>query len=159
MLTLKQVINGPRTKTKSISIHTLNPSNFGPHTKRMSFLTPEKKTSQFRCPLHKNQVNFDLDSKPSHFRPHTKLGQVRSSTLKSIQSELPTKNSSQFSSHTKNKWVSPRVQKPSPFRPSTQQPNHFRPYTKIKSNSTPHTEIKSIIMLIPTSSDFRPAYK
>ena len=80
---IKLVIFGPHTKTESISIHTLNPSNFGPHTKRMSILTPAKKTSQFRCPLHKNQVNFDLDSKPSHFRPHTKLSQVRSSTLKS----------------------------------------------------------------------------
>ena len=46
--------------------------------------------------------------------------------------------------HTKNKWFSPRVQKPSQFRPPTREPHPFNPYTETKSSSIPHTEIKSI---------------
>ena len=67
-------------------------------------------------PQLKNRVNFDVDTKTSHFRQiHKKSRQFRS----------PTPSSSQF-------------------RPPTLHPNQLHAYIEIKSNLIPDTETKSI---------------
>ena len=60
----------PHAKTKSISIPHTKPSLFRPHHwSQVIFDAHSKNKSIWHALRHKNQVNFDPDSKPSHFRP------------------------------------------------------------------------------------------
>ena len=130
----------------------MNQINFDPNTKIKSFSTPTQKTSQFRSP-HKKQVNFDPYTKtklisiqrlkPGHFRtPHqnqlnsdpcTESSQVRSPQWNQVDFDLPHKNEVKFDAHTKTRWFSASVQKPSQARPPAQKlsqsilkTSHFR---------------------------------
>ena len=81
----------PRTETKLISSLTLNSSQFR---------SPLWKQVNFDASLHKQKVNFDADSKPSHFlspnrSPH-KTKSIAIPTLKSSKFRSPTPKSSIF---------------------------------------------------------------
>ena len=105
----------PAQKNMSISVITLKPSqflspaqkqaNFDPNTEVKSILDPHSKNkSILHAPRHEDQVNFDADSKPSHFRPPHKTKSIMIPTLKSSQLRSPTLNHVYFD-HPHNNQV------------------------------------------------------
>ena len=115
----------PAHKKQSISIHTSKSSNFGPHTKNKSILTPAQKTCQFRSP-HLNQVYFNpARENQGNFDPITKIKPI----------SIPALISTRFRCRdTKTELISIQMLKAS----------HFRPPHKNQFNSDPYSELKSI---------------
>ena len=144
------------SKTKSISLPILNQFIFDPKTRTKSFSTPTPNPSQFRS-LHWNQVEFDppqwnqVNFNPSHinevkFDDHTKTKWFSASVQKPSQARPPAQKLSQSilkTSHFRtahNKEVN--FEKPSYFR-STNENRAIRPAQKPKSILTPARKNKS----------------
>ena len=166
----------PDIKTKLIS-HHWNQVNFDPHlmsircrcpdTKKNSYFDRDAENKLLSTVTH-NQINTD----PPHWNevifdnPHKNQihfillwNQVKFDPPHWNQVNLDHSQKMQvvLRAHTKNKWFSRRVQKPSQFRPPTQQ-NQFHPYTEVKLISIPTTkssqfwsrDTKNKLISIPT---------
>ena len=130
----KQVIFGPHSKTKSISIHTLKSSNCRPaHKNEVTFDLRIKimpisiciqKPSQNFDHAHKNRFNLD---------PVTEIESISILTLMSSRCRSPD---------TKTELISIQTLQKSRFRPPHENKVDSDPYTEIKSISTTHTTSK-----------------
>ena len=99
----EEVLSGPHTKDRKISVHALKPSEFWPanksevsfdpreksvsismpHTKPKLIFIPSLKSSQFRCPEIKTEKGSIQTLKLSHFRsPHENRVPIAIPTLK-----------------------------------------------------------------------------
>ena len=114
MLTLKTSDFRPALKNKPIwTTHTKTGQLLSPHktrlisTSQVNFDLHSKNDSIFHAPGHKNQHNFDPDSKSRRFRPPQQTKSVLIPTLKASQ-------------------LRPPILKSLLFRPPTQQPSQFR---------------------------------
>ena len=169
-LTLKsRQYRPPIQKIKSISMLTLKPSDFRPEYKKRDHfhhhLPPKNQANRSSHPKqgnfgphtvhfdapHKNQVTFDLSTKPkSNTIPHTIIKFISAPLLKSSKfhphSKMKSisvpqhKNQGNFVIHTKTKQFSTPTQKPSHFRSLQSSPINSDPYHKIKSSLMPRLQ-------------------
>ena len=114
-------------------------ANFDAYTKTNNFSNPALKRIQFWS-LHWNQVKFDIQHKPSQFRPKHE-------------------NQVMFDPHTKTKLIPIPAKKTSHCDPHNEFKSSSMPRNEIKSISNTHTKTKSSSMLRLKPRDLQPAYK
>ena len=122
----------PAQKTGDFDPNSKTRSNSISNTKIKLISTRSLKSSQFRCPDTKNQVNFDPDTKPMSFStPTQKPSQFRSRHRNQIKFDPlhwnqvnfdhPHENEVRFNAHTRNKWFLGGIQKRSFDHPYSNQ--------------------------------------
>ena len=161
------------TKTKLISIQTLNPSHFRPPLKKQVNYDPYTEIKSFLTTHTKRKSSSMLTLKPRDFRLANKprVNFVHPHKNKSVDFHI--KNES-FSARTKkNKSIAIPAPKPCQFWSLNLKPNEYRPehsisiprtkvdfgtHTRTKSISTTHTKPSQSIPT-PKTTYFRPAHK
>ena len=150
-------VSTTQTKTKSISVLILKPSDLRPAFKNRV---------NFDHHPHKNQVNRSLQLKMlisartrSISIPRTKNESLSIPTLKPTQIWCLLYSSQFRCLHTKTKLISIHTLKPSVFRPPYWNQVNFDPYTEITSISIPHINqanfdpnAKTMSILTPTQN-------
>ena len=143
------MIFGLDTETKSSSTHTQKPSEFRSlHWDQVDLDITQ--TSISTSTTHKEQVNFDAHTEPSHFRPaHKNKVICFHFTQKPSQSNLTLKTSyfgphtKTNDTHTKINQISIRTLQPSHFRCTHKNKVIFHRPRKHQVNSDPRTKPKS----------------
>ena len=98
-----------------------NPVNFDPDDENKSFSTANQTPNQRQSTTLKLN-GFRQPTQQSQFHPPLESTQFDPPRWNQVNLDHPHKIQVSLHAHAKNKWFSPRVQKPIQFLPPTQQP-------------------------------------